>query len=73
MEGGSIANAQIDLHPLLTQDLMYVWIGTTIVVFIGMLVGLVMEVRKGINKARDSNLSAEEKGRGLFFWLVKHI
>ncbi len=73
IKGGVMDKAQLDLRPLVASStLAWIWIGTLTVFTISMGVGFGNEIRKGISKARDPKLSAEEKGRSLFLWLLKH-
>ena len=73
INGASMDKAQLDLRPLVASpELAWIWIGTLTVFTISTIVWLVSEIKKGISKARDPKLSAEEKGRSLFLWILKH-
>ncbi len=73
IKGGAIDNAQLDLKPLVSSPgLAWLWIGMFIVSSVGLIVELIGEIKKGISKTRNPQLSAEEKVRSLFWWIFKH-
>jgi len=65
-------NPHLNLSPFLTANLVYVWLGTLVITVISLPIWLVIEIRKGIKKAKDPKLSGEEKARSLFWWLFKN-
>lgn len=74
INGASLDEAELDLRPLVTSStyLAYIWLGTLVVFVASGIYWFGREVTKGIAKARDTNLSAKEKGKTLFLWLFKH-
>lgn len=75
LNGAAIEKAQLDLRPLITSSspiLAWIWIGALVVGTASMLYWLGKEIKKGVAKARDTNLSAEEKGKSLLRWVLKH-
>ena len=71
--GGDTDKAQFDLQPLVSSPtLAWIWIGTFIIFVIRSAGWLIGEIRKGIARARDSQLSIEEKAQSLFWWIIKY-
>ncbi len=70
--GGAMDNAQLDLKPLVSSPMLaYIWIGTIIIFSISTVIWLIGEIKNGISKARNPQLSAEEKLRSLLSWVIK--
>ncbi len=72
LTGTPSTNPRLNLSPFLTSDLVYVWLGCLVIFIISVPIWFIMEIRKGIKKAKDPNLSGEEKARSLFWWILKN-
>jgi len=65
--------AEINVTTLITssQELPYIWVGAFIIFAIGSVFQLGKEIKKGLLKARDKNISTEKKGKSLIKWLIE--
>ena len=74
LKGAPVEDVSLKLKTLVASpELAYIWIGSFIIYAIGIIVRFGGEIKKGLAKARESKLSAEEKGRSLFKWLIKNL
>jgi len=72
LKTGSLDKAILDLRPFIERDTAYIYLGILTVFAVGSVIKLIDDIYKGIKKARDPSLSAEEKGGNLFWWLIKN-